>query len=83
MCVPANKRYQHEYGKLKTKMKRVEKRKQKIIDDVREKIKKTSKNELSIFDKLIDTKNKIENQLNDIVKRHTKKRHTKKKHTRK
>ena len=51
MCVPANKRYQHEYGKLKTKMKRMEKRKQKSIDDIRENIKRSSKKELSIIPK--------------------------------
>jgi hypothetical protein len=79
MCLPANKRYQHEQGKIKTKIKRMEKRKQKSIDDVREKIKRSSKKELDSFDKLINTKIEIENKLNEIIKRHSKKKTNKRK----
>jgi hypothetical protein len=79
MCLPANKRYQHEQGKIKTKRKRMEKRKQKSINDVREKIKRSSKKELDSFDKLINTKIEIENKLNEIIKRHSKKKTNKRK----
>ena len=71
MCVPPRIRYQHKQSKLRTKIKKAEKRKQEkkinIINETRELIRKTSKKTLEHFDKLVKMKNKIKTELNGII----------------
>lgn len=77
MGVPPRVRYQHEQNKLRTKIKRVENRKQEkkiiMMNGIREELRKTSKKTLEHFDELVEMKNKINKELNDIILNFSKK----------